>query len=202
MCHTKEEGKTPFWKRLLFSDMVLQLPISKKITYIGLLTAFTVIANTFFELKFLSVQFSVTITVSVLAGIFLGSLFGFIACFLGDLLGFMLHPFGAYLPWIGIATGLMAVFGALLVGRFPFKGKRGLVLRLALANLAVFVACTAGITTITLNKVWFTSLTYFEYLITRLFVEGQIWNTVLNAVLLFSLVPVLAKIKALKLQIS
>ncbi|MBQ8323364.1 MAG: ECF transporter S component [Clostridia bacterium] len=199
MSQTKEEGKTPLWKRLLFSDTVLELPISKKITYIALLTAFTVIANTFFEIKFFSVQFSVTIFVSVLAGMLLGSAFGFTACFLGDLIGFLLHPFGAYLPWIGISTGLMAVFGALLFGRLPFKSKWGTFFKLLLVNLAIFVVCTAGITTLTLNKVWYTSMSYPQYLVTRLFIEGQIWNTLLNAALLFALVPVLTRVKILGL---
>ena len=159
------------------------------------MTAFTVIANTFFELKFFSVQFSVTIFVSVLAGIFLGSAFGFTACFLGDLIGFLLHPFGAYLPWIGISTGLMAVFGALLYGRIPWENKTGKILKLLFVNLAIFVFCTAGITSITLNKVWFSSLTYPQYLIQRLFVEGQIWNTLLNALLLFVLLPIVERVK-------
>lgn len=191
----KQHAKENQWKKFLFSDTVLRLPLSKKITYIALMTAFTVIANTFFELKFFSVQFSVTIFVSVLAGIFLGSAFGFTACFLGDLIGFLLHPFGAYLPWIGISTGLMAVFGALLYGRIPWENKTGKILKLLFVNLAIFVFCTAGITSITLNKVWFSSLTYPQYLIQRLFVEGQIWNTLLNALLLFVLLPIVERVK-------
>ena len=191
----KQPAKENQWKKFLFSDTVLRLPLSKKITYIALMTAFTVIANTFFELKFFSVQFSVTIFVSVLAGIFLGSAFGFTACFLGDLIGFLLHPFGAYLPWIGISTGLMAVFGALLYGRIPWENKTGKILKLLFVNLAVFVFCTAGITSITLNKVWFSSLSYPQYLIQRLFVEGQIWNTLLNALLLFVLLPIVERVK-------
>lgn len=191
----KQPAKENQWKKFLFSDTVLRLPLSKKITYIALMTAFTVIANTFFELKFFSVQFSVTIFVSVLAGIFLGSAFGFTACFLGDLIGFLLHPFGAYLPWIGISTGLMAVFGALLYGRIPWENKTGKILKLLFVNLAIFVFCTAGITSITLNKVWFSSLTYPQYLIQRLFVEGQIWNTLLNALLLFVLLPIVERVK-------
>ena len=191
----KQPAKENQWKKFLFSDTVLRLPLSKKITYIALMTAFTVIANTFFELKFFSVQFSVTIFVSVLAGIFLGTAFGFTACFLGDLIGFLLHPFGAYLPWIGISTGLMAVFGALLYGRIPWENKTGKILKLLFVNLAIFVFCTAGITSITLNKVWFSSLSYPQYLIQRLFVEGQIWNTLFNALLLFVLLPIVERVK-------
>jgi ECF transporter S component (folate family) len=202
MLQTKEEKRTARWKKLLFSDMVLRLSSSKKIAYIALITAFTIIANTFFEYKFFAVQFSLTIAISVLAGLALGSAFGFIACFLGDLIGFMLHPFGMYLPFIGIATGLMAVFGALLLGRLPWKGKAGLAIKITLVNLAIFIVCTSGITTLTLNLTWYKSLTFWEYLTMRLFIEGQIWNTLFNAVLLFVTVPLLVKVKPLKLHIS
>ncbi|MBQ7368659.1 MAG: ECF transporter S component [Clostridia bacterium] len=192
--------RTPLWQRLLFSDTVLKLSPSRKITYIALLTAFTVVANTFLEYKFFAVQFSLTIVVSVLAGVLLGSAFGFIACFLGDLIGFVLHPFGIYLPFIGISTGLMAVFGFLCVCRLPLQGKFAPYLKILLANLAIFLVCTSGITTLTLNATWYTSLTYFECLTMRLFVEGQIWNTLFNAVVLFIGLPSLGKIKPLGLH--
>ena len=193
--------KTPMlsW---LFSDAVLSLPKSKKITYIAIITAFTIIANAFLERKFFGVQFSLTIFVSVLAGIVLGALPGFCACFLGDLLGFFLHPLGEYSPWIGIATGLMAVFGGLIVGRLPMPFKGGAIVKILLASLLIFAVCTCGITTLYLNLVWYKSLTFWQCLGTRLFVEGQIWNTLANTLLLLLLLPPLSKIKQLHLKIS
>ena len=180
----------------LFSPLVVSLPKSKKIAYIAVVTAITIVANTFFEIKFLGVQFSLTIFVSVLAGMILGALPGFVACFLGDLFGFLLHPFGEYSPFIGIATGLMAVFGALIVAlRMVFKG--GLFVKIALVCVLIFAVCTAGITTVYLNVVWYKSLTYGECLFARLFVEGQIWNSLCNYALLFVIVPILTKIKPL-----
>ena len=190
------------WYTWLFSDAVIALPKSKKITYVAIVTAFTIIANTFLEYKFFGVQFSLTIFISVLAGLILGALPGFCACFLGDLLGFILHPLGEYSPWIGIATGLMAVFGGLLVGRLPLPIKGGAQIKLLLASLAIFLVCTSGITTVYLNLVWYKSMTYFQCLTTRLFVEGQIWNSVANTVLLIVAVPPLAKIKQLHVKIS
>ncbi len=201
MSTQEKSSVVPFWKRLLFSDFLLETSYAKKIAFAALITAFTVIANTFFEYKFFAVQFSLTIVVSVLSGVFLGSLLGFCACFLGDLIGFFLHPFGAYLPWIGISTGLMPVLGFLILCRLPLKGKAGLAIRLLLVNLAVFIVCTAGITALALNLVWYPSLTFFEFLFTRLFVEGQIWNTLFNAALLCALLPAFSKIKALHIKI-
>lgn len=194
--------KKNVWQKWLFSNAVLSLPKSKKITYIAIVTTFTIVANAFLERKFFGVQFSLTIFVSVLAGLILGALPGFCACFLGDLLGFFLHPLGEYSPWIGISTGLMAVFGGLLVGRLPMPIKGGAQIKLLLASIAIFCVCTCGITTVYLNFVWYKSLTYFECLTTRLFVEGQIWNTVANTLLLVFIVPPLAKIKQLHMKIS
>lgn len=193
--------KSP-WQKWLFSDAVLALPKSKKITYIAIVTTFTIVANAFLERKFFGVQFSLTIFVSVLAGLILGALPGFCACFLGDLLGFVLNPLGEYSPWIGISTGLMAVFGALLVGRLPLPMKGGAQVKLLLASALIFFVCTCGITTLYLNLVWYKSLSFFECLTTRLFVEGQIWNTLANTLLLVLLVPPLAKIKQLHVKIS
>lgn len=191
--------KTPWWA-WLFSDAVLSLPKSKKITYIAIVTALAVIANTFMELKFFGVQFSLTLCVSVLAGVILGALPGFCACFLGDLFGFLLHPLGEYSPWIGLATGLMAVIGGLVIGRLPMPFKGGAVLKILLASLLIFGLCTCGITTIYLNLVWYPTMSYGEYLLKRLFLDGQIWNSVANTALLFLLLP-LSKIKQLHIKI-
>jgi ECF transporter S component (folate family) len=184
------------FSHFLFSPLVLSLPKAKKIAYIAVVTAITIVANTFFELKFLGVQFSLTIFVSVLAGIILGALPAFVACFLGDLFGFLLHPMGEYSPFIGISTGLMAVFGALIVA-LPAAFKGGLFVKIALVCVLIFCVCTAGITTVYLNAVWYKSLTYGECLVARLFAEGQIWNSVGNYALLFAVVPTLTKIQPL-----
>ena len=184
----------------MFSDAVVSLPKSKKITYIAIMTALAIIANAMMELKFFGVQFSLTIFISVLAGVILGPVPGFCACFLGDLIGFILHPLAEYSPWIGISTGLISVIGGLIIGRLPMPFKGGSFVKIVLASLLIFILCTCGITTIYLNLVWFPTMTYGEFLIKRLFVDGQIWNSVANTVLLF-LLPPLSKIKQLHIKI-
>ena len=90
------------WERLLFSNLLVGKNASHKIAYIGLVTAFVVVANIFFEFKLADTQFSLTLAVSVVAGILLGPVFGFVACFLGDLVGFLYNSAGfVYMPWIG-----------------------------------------------------------------------------------------------------
>lgn len=193
--NTKERVQT--WKRLLFSPMLLQKNHSHKIAYVAVMTAFCVVVN-MLEIKLGGVQFSLTICISALAGIVLGSGAGFCACFLGDLIGFMIHPFGEYSPWIGISTACMALFVGGAVYLFGETNKK-LHLKLAVACLLIFVICTCGITTVYLNLAWYKNMTYFECVGYRLFVQGQIYNSLVNSILVVVGLPLLTKIKALRL---
>ena len=190
------------YKRWFFSDTVLSLSRSKQLAYIGVVTAFTVVANTFFEFKLADVQFSLTILFSALSGLILGAAPGFLACFLGDLFGFLLHPFGAYSPWVGISTGLIAVIAYLIVTFLPLRFRGGLQVRLFLVALLTFAVCTVGINTTFFYLVYAKNVSFGTYLLTRLFVQGQIWNSVFNAVLMILAVPAVVKVKQLKLKID
>lgn len=186
------------FSRLVFSKTLLAKRTTQKITATSLMTALCVVINTL-EIKLGGVQFSLTIFISAFAGLFLGGLSGFSACFLGDLIGFFLHPMGEYAPWIGISTGLMALIPALLVS-LP-KAHKLMPFYLAVSSLLCFVVCTSGITTWYLNRVWFKSMTFTECLFTRLFVQGQIWNSVFNAVLTVAVLPLIAKVKPLGIKV-
>jgi uncharacterized membrane protein len=189
-------------KKWFFSDTVLTQSRSKQLAYVGVVTALTVVANTFFEFKLADVQFSLTIFFSALSGLILGSAFGFLACFLGDLFGFLLHPFGMYSPWVGISTGLIAVFAYLIVNFLPLRFRGGVQVKLLLVSLLVFAVCTVGINTTFFYLMQTRNVGFGTYLVTRLFVQGQIWNTLLNTLLLIFAIPALAKIKQLKLKIE
>ena len=188
------------WKRLLYSDTILALPKTKRVAYIGVVTALTVVCNAMLEIKLGGVQFSLTIFMSVLAGLIIGAAPGFLACFMGDAFGFLLHPYGEYSPFIGLATGLMAVFAALVM-RIPTKKKWSVYWKLALVCVLIFCVCTAGINNWYLNKVYYPDLTFLQCLNVRLFVYGQIGNTIINSVLVVVVLPVLGKIEPLKLKI-
>lgn len=199
MQNTENEGvKAPVWKRLLFSGTLLKKHRSHKLAYIAVTTAFTVVVN-MLEVKLGGVQFSLTIFVAAFAGLLLGGGAGFSACFIGDLLGFLINPFGEYSPWIGISTGLMATFVALFL-LLPKKDKL-FPLYLALACVCIFTVCTSGITTLYLNKVWYTGMTFWECLTYRLFVQGQIWNSLFNSVLVVALLPFVAKVRPLRINL-
>ena len=140
-------------------------------------------------------QFSFTLLASAIAGILLGPVFGFTACFLGDLVGFLYHNAGlAYLPWIGVSMGVTAVIAGLLVNGIPTKTNKGLFIKLALVSLLSFLLCTVAINT-TAFWLLYAKVDYGTYLISRLFAQGQIWNSLFNYFLLFITVPILQKLK-------
>ena len=195
-------GKSLFFKRLFLSETLLEKRASHRIAYVALLTAFAVAANMFFEFKFAEVQFSLTIVVSALIGIIIGPIFGFTACFLGDLLGFLTNTGGyPYYPWVGIAMGCVALISGLVINGIPSKSKGFLYVKLALVCLLTFAICTVGINT-TAFWLLFSKVDYGTYLVSRLFVQGQIYNSLVNYALLFFAVPVLKNIKPLRIFIS
>ena len=192
--------KEKVWKRVLFSQTLLGKNAAHKIAYIALTTALAVIVNAL-EIKLTVAQFSFTVFFSAFAGALLGGGAGFLACFLGDMIGFFLHPMGEYSPWIGISTGLMAFLTALCILVFKSESRNGKYLKLAAACLLIFLVCTCGITALYLNLVWYKSMTYFEYITMRLFVQGQIYNSLVNSALIVFALPLLEKIKPLGIKL-
>jgi ECF transporter S component (folate family) len=189
-------------EEVLFSKTLAKKGKSHKIAYIAVMTALCVVANMFFEFKLADTQFSLTIVISALTGILIGPIFGFASCFLGDLVGFLYHSAGfAYMPWIGFSMGLTAALAGFIVN--GWKGDKAwfLYIKLALVCLSSFLLCTVAINT-TAFWLLYSKVDYFTYLVSRLFVQGQIWNCLINYALLFISVPALTKIKPLKIKIS
>ena len=197
----KEEKVAPFWKRVLFSQTLAEKNAAHRIAYIGVVTAFVVAAN-MFEFKLFDTQFSFTLMISALAGLIIGPLFGFVACFLGDLVGFLVNSSGfAYMPWIGISMGLTALIAGFIVNGIPVKAKWFLYVKLAVVCVLTFAICTVAINT-TAFWLLYSKVGYVEYLTARLFVQGQIWNSLFNYAMLFAIVPVLSRIKPLKIKFN
>ena len=188
--------------RLLFSKTLAGKNISHQLAYVGMTTALVIVANMFFEFKLADTQFSLTLFISALAGILIGPLFGFVACFLGDLVGFLYHSSGyAYMPWIGVAMGMAALISGFVVGGISTKTKAGFYGKLALACVLIFAVCTVGINTTAFWLLYAKKVPYFTYLFTRIFVQGQIWNSLVNYALLFVALPTLSKVRALHVEI-
>ncbi len=184
-------------KKLLFSEILIDLSKTQKIAYIALMSALCVICNMFFEFKLADTQFSLTIFFSAMTGMIIGPIFGFVACFVGDLVGFLYNSGGfMYYPWIGLSMGLIAMISGLIINGVEIRNKFGVYLKIAIVCVLTFLVCTIAINTTMFWVVYNTKKVPFTaYLFTRLFVQGQIWNSLLNYALLFALYPIILRLK-------
>lgn len=202
MSYTKERDGASLWKRLLLSPVIVEKGKAQKIAYVGLMTAFCVVSNMFFEIKFLDVQFSLNLFVCALTGILIGGVFGFCACFLGDLVGFLYNSQGyAYMPWIGLAMGCVALLAGLLFNGWNTEWSGSIYVKTALLAVSSFLVSTVGINTTAFWLVYAPGVPYWTYLTARLFVAGQIWNSLANYALLFVALPLLKRVKGLPLSL-
>ena len=186
-------------KKLLLSDIMEESSKTQRIAYVAVMTALLVVCNMFFEFKFADTQFSLTIFFSALTGIIIGPLYGFVACFLGDLVGFLYNSAGfMYMPWIGLAMGMVALISGLTMNLVNFRCKFSVYLKLFLVCISTFLICTVAINTTAFWIMYNTrKVPFFAYLVTRLFVQGQIWNSLFNYLLLFIAYPLIIKIKSM-----
>ena len=186
-------------KKVLFSKLLLKASHTQKIAYVAVMSALLVVCNMFFEFKLADTQFSLTIFFSALTGMLIGPLFGFAACFLGDLVGFLFNSGGfMYMPWIGISMGMVALISGLIMNAFDFKFKGAAYVKIAIVCILTFILCTVTINT---TAFWILynnrKVPFFAYLVTRLFVQGQIWNSIFNYALLFGLYPLLVRLETI-----
>ena len=182
-------------KKMLFSELLCNCSKTTKIAYVSVMTALLVVCNMFFEFKFADVQFSLTIFFSSITGCLIGPLYGFVACFMGDLVGYLYNSGGfMYMPWVGISMGMVALIAGLVMNCINVKIKGETYIKLAIVSLLTFLVCTVAINTTAFWLVYNTrKVPFFAYLITRLFVQGQIWNSIANYLLLFVAFPTFKK---------
>ncbi len=204
-------------KAVMFSPLILRANVTKRIAYLGVMTALCVVANTFLEIKFADVQFSLTIFLSICMGVLLGPVCGVTVCFLGDLVGYLFNSMGyLYMFWVGLSTGTCAFIAGLIFYGLKFNFKGGLYIKIALLSIASFFICTIAINS---TGFYFYNLEmgfskpvidyvsskfggevgYLGYLAYRLIFKGQIFNSILNYALAFVALPFIAKVKVFKL---
>ena len=224
----RKERKAPLWKKLLFSDVLLFRPISHKLAYIGVMAALCIAVNTF-EIKFADTQFSFSLFTdtqfsfslftALLAGVTLGALPGAVAVFVGDLFGYLLNSAGMYYYWwVALSLMLMAVIAGLVM-RIPMHFKGSLFVKLAIVTVLTFSLCTVLVNSLgmyyiginlfssqalidAINERFGGVLTFGNYVFVRLFVLGQIYNSILNYILAFLAIPLLNAVKPLKLGLE
>lgn len=193
---SKPKENRSFFKRMFFSGaLTFDVKLSKQIAYTAVVAAFLSVAN-MFEVKFADVQFSVSVAVSALSGVLLGGAFGFVAAFLGDLVGFLCNSGGyAYMPWVGIALAVTALLGGVIVGGWRLKCRGALAIKISVFAVCAFFVCTVGINTTAFWILYAPKTDYFAYVITRVFVKGTVFNCLANYILLYILIPLIAKAK-------
>ena len=213
----KTQEKVSVWQRLLFSKTMREKSPAHKIAYIAVVTALNVVAN-FVEIKFLDTQFSVTIVLGLLSGVALGGGVGFASGFIGDLLGVILRGW-LYMPWVGLSTAMFALLSGVCVEFLPLRFKGGLAIRMFIACLLSLFICTViinstgfywynnqmGFSTAVVDyatKHFGSEVTFWVYVAYRLFLKGQIWNSLVNYALFFIVLPVLMRIKPLGIKVE
>ncbi|MBQ9729242.1 MAG: ECF transporter S component [Clostridia bacterium] len=198
-----------FFQRALFSSFLSKKTDGGKIAYLAVCAAFIVVANTLLEFRMFETQISVTFFVSTVAGVILGGLSGFAACFLGDLLGFFINSWGmTYMFWVGLSTATVALIAGWTFTFFRPKIKGLVFVQSAIVCVLSFIVCTVAISSTGFyfyNRVMGFStavmdyvalkfggeVTYFAYVVYRLFFKLQILVNVLNSVLIFLALPLL-----------
>ena len=183
------------FKKLFFSPFVLKATRARKIAYVAMMVALSIVGNMFFEFKLGAVQYSFTTLISALIGILIGPIAGFTACFIGDGVGFIANPFGSYSPWIGIATGLIAFATGAIVHLIKNDKAYTVYVKLAIISVLSFLICSVGINGTFLWLVWYNKMTYFEFLIYRYIGLGQLFVSIINYAILFAFIPVFVYIR-------
>lgn len=206
------------WERVLFSPVLADKTVAKKIAYVAVVAALCIVTN-MFEIRFAIVQYSFTIFSSVLAGMTIGPLFGFAAVFLGDGIGYLVNSMGyPYYWWVALSCATMALVAGLVMN-VPMRFKGSIYVKLALICVLTLLLCSVAINS---TGMYYIGLklympknvkavfeerfggrqTYGIYLLIRFFISGQIWNSLVNYALLFALVPALKAIKPLGLDLK
>ena len=214
-----EHAVVPFWKRLLFSQVLADQSAAKRIAYMGVVAALCIATN-MFEIKFATVQFSLTVFSSVIAGMIIGPLFGFAAVFLGDAVGYLYNSMGyPYYWWVALSCAVMALISGLVMNGIKTKTKGGVYLKLALVCVLTFLVCSVVINSTGMYyiglKLYMPSnvknaientfggrFSFGIYLVIRFFLLGQIYNSLVNYALVFAVVPALLAIKPLKIRLD
>ena len=215
----KTTKQIPLYKRLLLSRIICGKSAAQQIAYIGVITALCIVAN-FMTVKLATVEFSLTIFFSVLAGMLIGPPLGFCAAFLGDGIGFLINGGGfMYYWWVALSCSTMALISGLVTNFISFRSERGAYIKLTLICALTLAICSVGINSTGMYylglKIYMPpnvvkvvesqfggNLTFGIYLLIRFFILGQIFNSILNYGLLFVALPTLISIKPLTLDFN
>ena len=125
----------------MFTKFFASLSLAKKIAYLAVFIALSVVVNSFIEISTPSTKITFTYFICFFAGFLLGSLPGFAVGFLGDAIGFLLVPQDVY--WLfGLTLGLFGMIAG-FVRKLPLRGRTGVFGKACIALLInyLFITC-------------------------------------------------------------
>lgn len=125
----------------LFTKYFLSLSSAKKIAYIAVFIALSVVTNSLIEINVTpSNKITFTYFICFMSGFLLGPLPGFAVGFLGDAIGFLLVPQDVY--WLfGLTLGLTGLLAG-LVRKLPLYGRKGVFLKALVFFVLSYVVIT------------------------------------------------------------
>ena len=169
-----------------------------RLAYTGVLIAICLLFNviTFYPVKYLA--FSFTCIPTFIAGILLGPLSGFAVGFLGDLLGWVILPQGAYMPLVGVASGLFGFIPGILFLISGFSDLKYYV-KIIIGYAACVLFCTCFLNTFNIWLVYASAKTSFwSYLWLRL--PFQFAMAAVNCFLTILIYRELKKVQRIKIR--
>lgn len=116
---------------------------TKRIAYVAVLTAICALFNVFTVPISKSVFLSFTALPCFIAGYLFGYYEGFAVGFIGDLIGSIINPMGAYMPIIGIASGMWGFIPGVIFSYFKGNDR----LKTVISYLLCFLICTVFLNT-------------------------------------------------------
>lgn len=125
----------------LYTRFFASLSAAKKIAYLAVFIALSVVVNSFVEINITpSNKLTFTYFICFFAGFLLGPLPGFLVGFLGDAIGFLLVPQDVY--WFfGLTLGLIGMIAG-FARKLPLRGKRGVFFKALIAFAVNYIVIT------------------------------------------------------------
>lgn len=158
---------------------------TKKIAYIGVLSALSVVLNMFtFTIPGSNFAVSFTYIPTFISGFFFGPIAGFLVGGIGDLLGCLIAPKGPWMPLITLASALMGLIPGLVA-----KLRMSDYIKMAMSFILVYFICSAGVNTFALWQAFAaTKKTFWVYLYGRMPVQTLVM--LLNLTITWVLMPI------------
>lgn len=183
----------------MFSPFFKGLSSAKKIAFLAVFLALSVVTNTFLDIDFGSTnKLTFTYLACFYAAYLLGALPAFVVGFVGDGIGFLIKPSGVY--WLfGLTLGIYAFLAGIVVRYLPARGRAAPYIKAAVALAVCYVAITLCLNSV-VNYYYVKVILYhgdynkafWVYLGGRIGIQTAVYAV--NAAVVFVLLPVISQV--------